>query len=76
MEKGGYRPTLLALPHLHNVQCWEQIVLEPAFWQALGKARDWTVNIPVRKDWRYYWHRFIDHLADGHSAEQFLEILK
>jgi hypothetical protein len=22
------------------------------------------------------WPRFIDHLADGHSAEQFFEILK
>ena len=26
--------------------------------------------------WRAHWHRFIDHLADGKSAEEFFESLE
>jgi hypothetical protein len=54
--------------------------LDPLFWQALGKARGWTVcesgsiwqGVPK---WRYWWHRFIDHLADGKDAESFFKSL-
>jgi hypothetical protein len=34
---------------------------DPDFWKALSTARKWEdVNA-----WRFHWHRFIDHLADG-----------
>jgi hypothetical protein len=78
-EKGGYRyrswkvndlePNegynalqLRALPeHLHN----------PDFWKALATARKWQdVNA-----WRFHWHRFIDHLADGGDVESFFAAL-
>jgi hypothetical protein len=75
-------------------------LLDPAFFQALGKARGWYnsyhetpphelempmcwcgatnegVNgelLTVHQDrtWRGAWHRFIDHLAEGKTAEEF-----
>ena len=30
-----------------------------AFWEALGKARDWQDT----GAWLFHWHRFIDHIA-------------
>lgn len=63
-------------------------VLKPEFWQALGKALGWeerinlqwsNKNLPIGMDthWLYQWHRFIDHLAEGKSADIFFnELLK
>lgn len=65
----------------------EGILLDPSFWRALGKAMGWKesewypflpshphlgLNMP---EWKWYWHRFIDHLADGKSIESYFEIL-
>ena len=56
------------------------ILLDPLFWQALGKSLGWKTaiydgyagSIPEIKDsWVYYWHRFIDHLAEGRQPEEF-----
>jgi len=54
-----------------------EILLDPSFWQALGKARGWdaTVAIPVMQDWLGYWHKFINHLAEGKDAESFFASL-
>jgi hypothetical protein len=56
-----------------------EILLQPHFWSALGKARGWGYE----KKWQYNgavwlesWHRFIDHLADGKDAESFFATLK
>lgn len=29
----------------------------------------------VTEDWKYYWHRFIDHLAEGKSIEDYFKLL-
>lgn len=67
---------------------WNPVIYcDPAFWQALGKAMGWGVDvidngkgepeqIQTQEDWLYYWHRFIDHLADGKSPESVFDSLK
>lgn len=50
-----------------------QPFLDAAFWQSLGKALGWDVR--AQKDYLYEWHRLIDHLAEGGSAESFFETL-
>lgn len=75
-------------------------LLDPLFWQSLGKAMGWDTSennptwlCPVcaksldemimhlnDKDfgietWRYYWHAFIDHLAEGKDIESFFASL-
>jgi hypothetical protein len=47
-----------------------EVFLDPSFWQALGKARGWAPETE-EKQWLYYWHRFIDHLAEGKDLESF-----
>lgn len=74
---------------------WRQTTLDPAFWQALGRARRWSEaeysvsfgsthpTLSTRfggraytlNTWRYHWHRFIDHLAEGKDAESFFKDL-
>jgi len=60
----------------------EETFLDPAFWQALGKAMGWSeekasvVIYRVKEpEWQSYWHRFIDHLAEGKTLESFFERL-
>lgn len=84
-------------------------LLDPLFWQALGKALGWgricgachggiqqivwehratdgkteryacghdTTGCPdIQDEWRYHWHRFIDHLAEGGTIEDFFKDL-
>ncbi len=61
-------------------------LLDPLFWQALGKAMRWQEKTdrligteigfsPPCLTWAYQWHRFIDCLAEGKDAEQFFEEL-
>jgi hypothetical protein len=50
--------------------------LDPHFWRALGLALGWHEGVDRKcliynQWWRQPWHRFIDHLADGHSPETF-----
>lgn len=57
------------------------ILLDPLFWQALGKAEGWKeddlVYLPRCQTWSWKWHRFIDHIADGKSIDSFFgELLK
>jgi|HubBroStandDraft_4_1064222.scaffolds.fasta_scaffold03118_5 hypothetical protein len=67
-----------------------EILLDPSFWQALGKARGWKekcadchklsrscrCEYPSFLDGEmYFWHRFIDHLAEGKDAESFFKTL-
>ena len=76
---------------LHDYDCpeWEEYCLDPLFWQALGKAMGWgmwkspEINASVIEEdywegktlWFYHWHRFIDHLASGGSADDFFKDL-
>lgn len=65
-------------------------LLDPQFWMALGKAENWsTTNVYQTffwkdkkgstsgsiPEWQAYWHRFIEALAAGESAESFFESL-
>lgn len=66
----------------------EELLLDPSFWQSLGKALGWrdysnadlcrecVTKYSPMSGWRAYWHRFIDHLADGKSAELFFESIQ
>ncbi len=55
-----------------------EVLLDPTFWQALGKARGWSsersalYNRPI---WHAQWIYFIDHLAEGKDAESFFAAL-
>lgn len=81
MEKGGYENHAYFMLKSESNKRLEQntILLDPLFWQALGKAKGWgtepaatTVSgFPVQ-EWLMVWHRFIDHLAEGRDAESFL----
>jgi len=51
-------------------------LLDPHFWRALGLALGWHERVETKcliyeQWWRQPWHRFIDHLADGHTPEAF-----
>jgi len=48
---------------------------DPLFWQSLGKAMGWPSNPMSWKGWKNQWHDFIDHLAEGKTAEEFFEKL-
>jgi hypothetical protein len=67
------------------------IWIDPLFWQSLGKAMGWKRHPIVQKfskpvapdrpnfdsaeEWLYHWHRFIDHLAEGKTIEEFFGTL-
>lgn len=50
---------------------WEKVVLQPLFWQALGKALGGVKT----HAWKTIWHRFIDALSEGQTAEDFFSKL-
>lgn len=58
------------------------ILLDPLFWQSLGKSMVWPNEKVVDRygtqfvNWKDYWHRLIDHLAEGGSIESYFEDLK
>lgn len=61
---------------------WQKHVCDPLFWQALGKSEGWkAIGIEVgekaelQDGWKYYWHSFIDHLAEDKPAEDFFKSL-
>lgn len=78
---GGYMsPNLLGV----GVGYYNDVFLDPLFWQSLGKAEGWpqdenipeiTFGIWERERWLGKWHRFIDSLADGNTPEQYFENL-
>ena len=53
-------------------------LLNPLFWQAVGKTRGWGMvptdfyNRPSMIRWHANMHQFVDHLADGLSIEEAL----
>lgn len=57
-------------------------LLDPLFWQALGKAEGWEqdfgetcplceVEVYEGTEWEYHWHRFINHLTQGKDIDSF-----
>ena len=64
------------------------ILMQPIFWQALGKSLGWDEGEiddktygdgKYSQDWMWIhkWHSFIDHIAEGKDKEEFFkELLK
>jgi len=76
--------------HSSLVVPMEATFLDPLFWQALGRALGWdhamttvhavengrpTIVTRAGHHWLSHWHRFIDDLAEGKTAESFFESL-
>lgn len=81
---GGWVCTVCVEPEKNYHWYKSSILLDPLFWRALGKSLGWeeiehthmvTKKNVVTKMWLSYWHRFIDHLAEGKDAESFFEEL-
>jgi len=68
----------------------EETFLDPAFWQALGRALGWeeTCELAITcvhgqeeccrcpgSYWMYQWHCFIQHLANGQPPDTFFASL-
>ncbi len=61
------------------------ILLDPLFWQALGKAEGWKLewfkcspncgNKIRNGDWEYQMHRFLDHIIQGGNIDDFFKTL-
>lgn len=56
------------------------VLLDPLFWSALGKGLGWkdydrsynqADQLEVERVYLKHWHRFIDHLAEGGSIEDY-----
>ncbi len=85
VEKGGYKNDNPSPDHISYDKNMEisaeglfacEIFLDPNFWQALGKAKQWGYTKGYlagggKDEWQEHWHDFIDHLADGKPAEAF-----
>jgi len=55
----------------------ERLLLDPSFFQAVGKTRGWISNCNEHATaWEHYWHRFIDHLADGKTIDEALQAIQ
>ena len=78
-EKGGYRYRSWKVNDLEQNEGYNALQLRALsehfydrdFWQALATARKWDDP----NAWRFHWHRFIDHLAEGKDAESFFATL-
>lgn len=67
---------------------WQEVTSSPLFWQALVPNNQWSKLSQLDIDkwqtyntgnqaWLYYWHRFIDHLAEGKDIDSFFnELIK
>lgn len=58
----------------HESVGWEEIALDPAFWQALGKQLGWAPmgEATVEKgSWFSYAHGFYDLILTGGDTEKF-----
>lgn len=95
VEKGGYKNPMpmegmgREMTGLERQALQNYCLLDPLFWQALGKARGWegmsgtTLSGRCRvfdekflPEWAWNMHRFIDHLAAKKSAESFFQELQ
>lgn len=88
VEKGGYdreraRVSQFDMRNGHegmatSMLSTDRVLLDPAFWQALGKAREWYKGIAPEHEplyWKAHWHSLIDHLAEGEDVESFFATL-
>lgn len=63
--EGGYKS------RVGDLVSWEEIALDPAFWQCLGKALGWERYTMPYGDWKMYARRFYDLILTGQSTDEF-----
>jgi len=81
--EGGYHDT-----HRFFLECeneYAHYLIDPLFWQALGKDEGWdegeahdeiyALAPHMQWMWQFKWHRFIDHLAEGKDIDSFFNDL-
>jgi len=54
-------------------------LLEPLFWQCLGKSLGWPevdMRNPIDPAWLWRWHMLIDHLAEGKDIDDYFKGLE
>ena len=82
--EGGWKKEFVVEPMDTPQANFAKAMIDPLFWQALGKAMGWTGTTYIQMgtkinelspDWKYQWHCFIDHLAEGKSIESYFEEL-
>ena len=83
--EGGYNQEVQNWETTPNKQLWMKLfLLDPAFWQCLGKAMRWASDLDLGRHGKkpsligylMYWHQLIDHLAAGKDINSFFEKLK
>ena len=75
--EGGYkssrqRPSLV--PNW-TVEQIDSTLLDPLFWQYLGKAMGWNMWNTDIPQWKFHWHNFIDDMIDGKTPDEFFNNL-
>jgi len=86
--KGGYNGVALPNNQWIGIQViikeyYAWILLDPLFWQALGKVEGWIDDVDneygltpiVICEWKENWHKFIDHLVNGGNIDKFFDKL-
>lgn len=63
-----------------DTYCSHGMLLDPLFWKCLGRTQGWNIYICKQGEilpnsWLWYWHNFIDHIADGGTTEDFFRQL-
>ncbi len=83
--EGGYKikaTQQMAMDFYENMKfvtgqiVYSQFLLDPRFWQCLGKAEGWDEEDDGDcYGWQYYWHSFIDYLISDKSVDSFFQEL-
>lgn len=85
--EGGWKKESVVEPMDTQRANFAKAMIDPLFWQALGKSMGWEDKPNERKafwkvqqegnvktemsEWKNQWHNFIDHLAEGKSIEEY-----
>jgi hypothetical protein len=57
-------------------RCFDEMLIDPLFWQYLGKAMGWRVYEKygtTHFEYLNHWHDLVDWLSDGKSTESFFD---
>lgn len=76
--EGGFMPDVMNWDTVSHRELYiKSFMLNPKFWQALGKTMEWKEWPGLDKDAEWYteWHRMIDMLVDSKTIEQSFETL-
>jgi len=88
-KAGGYDFDRLGNPK-SVIERDNALLLDPEAWICCGKAEEWDTTtaycpccrtdrhwqgLELYKRWQYYMHRFIDHIAEGKSIDDFFNNL-